>query len=239
MGCQPPQWASIPKRERTTRFNRAVLAAKERVVESLLTQADFWDHPKEKFVIDAIGKHGRRTFISVRDRDHAVFFAKRINALLSERGIHAVPLTGKGEGARKGISASERTSNLAAFNDGRASVIVGTSASNEGVDIDAEHGYIVVFDGSQTSAKQKEGRVGRRALGKVDYLCTTLEDQALRTDYLIVLQILRKDIAFLRLLNNERAKVTSLAGLASLPARSAKSPGKERNLSLFDRFTGA
>lgn len=203
------EWNSLTPKDRRIRFSKALAKTRQRVIDDLAT-SDFCNHPKEAYLLEHLGDHTKRSFVSTRLIDHAVFLTKRINYQVPSRSNQVVTLTGLGSATRKGVSRKERKSNLASFNAGDASVLVGTSACNEGVDLVADYGYAVDFDGSQTSARQKEGRVGRHSFGVFTYLCTTVEDHAK------VNNILYKDIAFQEMLNRERARVTAKAGLPRL-----------------------
>jgi ERCC4-related helicase len=150
--------------------------------------------------------HRQKTFISVEEREHAIFLSRRINHRLSTNGTQAVCLTGPLQGNKLGISKAEREASLIDFASGNASVLIGTSASNEGVDIRADYGYAWNFDGSATRATQKEGRVGRHSRGpaKFEYLCSC------PTDYWKLERIIKKMIAFHEMLNEQRKLVRDI-----------------------------
>jgi single-stranded-DNA-specific exonuclease len=220
-------WNALTNKERRVCFNKALSATRQRVITDLVAR-DYCNHPKEAHLLEELARHPKRTFVSTRLVDHAVFLTKRIDHLVTSRSGDVVTLTGLGRGTHKGVSRKERKSNLASFNAGEASVLVGTSAGNEGVDLVAEYGCAVDFDGSQTNARQKEGRVGRHSFGVFDYLCTTLEDHSK------VNSIFYKDIAFQEMLNRERARVSAQAGLSPLaPVTPKERTGKLSTGMLF------
>jgi single-stranded-DNA-specific exonuclease len=214
------QWEALSPSERRSRFTKAVSQIRRRVAKDLESR-DFCNHPKEQYLLEALGQHNKPAFVSTRLVDHAMFLTQRIHHHVSSRTASVVTLTGLGTGTRKGVSRTDRERNLASFNAGDASVIVATSAGNEGVDLVADYGYALDFDGSQTSARQKEGRVGRRSFGVFEYLCTTPEDHAK------VNNILHKDIRFQEMLNVARAKVTAKAGLPPLTKAATSIPSKK------------
>lgn len=195
----------LNKRERTQLHNEYVIRLKRTLFEHLIP-LEYIDHPKERYIISELRWHRQKTFISVEEREHAIFLSRRINHRLSTNGTQAVCLTGPLQGSKLGISKAEREASLIEFASGDASVLIGTSASNEGVDIRADYGYAWNFDGSATRAKQKEGRVGRHSRGpaKFEYLCSC------PTDYWKLERIIKKMIAFHIMLNEQRNLVRDI-----------------------------
>lgn len=195
----------LHKRDRTKLRNEYIIRLKRMLFEHL-TPLDYVDHPKERYIIAELRWHRQKTFISVEEREHAIFLGRRINHRLSTNGTRAVCLTGAPHGSKLGITKAEREASLIDFASGNASVLIGTSASNEGVDIRADYGYAWNFDGSATRAKQKEGRVGRHSRGpaKFEYLCSC------PTDYWKLERIIKKMIAFHRMLNEQRNLVRDI-----------------------------
>lgn len=200
LGVDLTTYRANSARERIKVFNSAVKRLKVAVINDLAS-ADYEDHPREEYIVGEISRHGRRSFLSIQGREHAIFLAKRLAFRLK---TDAVAFTGSGEGASLGITAREAKANLASYNGRLASIIVGTSKACEGIDLDADYGYCVTFDGSHTRSKQKQGRVGRRSFGRFDYLYTS------GAEYGRILNIVRKDIAFQRMLNRERTAVLAL-----------------------------
>jgi single-stranded-DNA-specific exonuclease len=178
---------------------------KAKLIDALVP-LDFIDHRKEQYVLSELQWHQKKTFISVSEREHAIFLARRISHRLSNIATSAVCLTGNATKGVLGISTQERVENLRRFNSGEATVLVGTSASNEGVDIEATYGYAYQFDSSATKAKQKEGRVGRRTLGQFEYLCSNL------SDYTKLRRAFEKMIHFQEMLNEQRRDIVELLG---------------------------
>jgi ERCC4-related helicase len=193
------------QRNRLRNRNEFLVRCKKRLMNHLVS-LDYCDHPKEKYVLSEIRWYKKKTFISVQEREHAIFLAARINHYLGPKGIQAVCLTGSPQGGKLGITKKERETSLTDFGTGSASVLIGTSASNEGVDIDADRGYCWNFDASATKAKQKEGRVGRHtsAQGEFEYLCSCL------SDYIKLQRIMRKMIDFHTMLNEQRSLIQEI-----------------------------
>jgi ERCC4-related helicase len=198
-------WNALSPVARRSASNKALSQTRKRVMEDLAA-LQFCNHPKEEYLLNKLGQNTKRSFVSARLIDHAVFLTKRIDQHVATREGKVITLTGIGRGIRKGVSRGARKSNLAAFNSGAASVIVGTSAAGLGIDIVADYGCTLDFDG-WTNARQKEGRVGRRSFGLFEYLCTTLDEVAK------VNHILYKDVLFQEMLNEQRAAITADAGL--------------------------
>lgn len=209
------RWGALSPKERRARFSKTVSHTRLRVLKDLASR-DFCNHPKEQYLLHTLGQHNKPVFVSTHLVDHAMLLTQRIQHHVSSRAGRVSTLTGLGSGIRKGVSRADRKSNLASFNSGNATVIVATSAGNEGVDLVADYGYALDFNGSQTSARQKEGRVGRRSFGVFEYLCTTPEEHAK------VNNIIYKDILFQEMLNTARAKVTARAGLPPLTKVTSK-----------------
>lgn len=197
-----PNITSNRRRSLHADFNCRV---KERLIDSLVP-LDFIDHRKEQYLLSELQWHQQKTFVSVSEREHAIFLARRISHRLASIATKAVCLTGAPTKGVLGISTRERVENLQRFNSGEATVLVGTSASNEGVDIEATYGYAYQFDSSATKAKQKEGRVGRRTLGQFEYLCSNL------SEYTKLRRAFEKMIHFQSMLNEQRRDIFELLG---------------------------
>jgi single-stranded-DNA-specific exonuclease len=203
-GLSLSSWGTLSAKERRSRYNSAVAATMKRLTEELVT-LDYSDHPKERYlmsVLPLLPRHDQ-SIIFVRDRTHALFLAARISHRLRQSGCEAVALTGTGHGIKKGLSRAQRKENLANVANGRAKIIVSTSAGNEGIDFArVQHGYAYRFSASPTEALQQWGRVGRRdGASEMVYLCSAPEEHGK------FMSILRKVAEFYKMLNQERQDI--------------------------------
>lgn len=206
-GISRKEFLKLDETLRKTIWNREVRRLKREVMDSLVN-LEYSDHPKEERILRQLININSPTFLSLGHREDAIFLAARITAKLAPRNIRAVPFSGEQDNTTLGITHQERQRNLEAFNNKDAKVIVSTSAGNEGVDIEAEFGWAVVFDGSQIKATQKQGRVGRRAFGMFEYLLMDHEDEFRYKN------ILRKVVEFQKMLNEHRSMVMEARGLS-------------------------
>jgi ERCC4-related helicase len=210
VGDKAARWKELSQRERTALFNQTVRGVKEEVLSDLATR-EYCNHPHEEVLLQEIKQRGLKTLISVPTRDYAFFLGARLQHLFAETSLRVVVITGAAQGTRRGTNATQRQENLAAFNNGDARIAVATQVIDEGVDLrKVEQGYIIGFDGSQRRARQRQGRVGRHSFGRVTYLCAS------QRDYIKLYQIIKKEISFEEMVNNERARILQKAGFVSL-----------------------
>jgi ERCC4-related helicase len=203
-GLSLSSWRGLSAKERRSRYNQGVSATLNRLTEELV-RLDYSDHPKERYLLEVLPRLPSidQSIVFVRDRSHALFLAARLSYRLEKQGRKAVPLTGTGHGIKRGLSRSQRQENMRDVAEGKARVIVSTSAGNEGIDFArVQHGFAYRFSASPTEALQQWGRVGRRhGASEVVYLCSAPEEHGKSVS------ILRKVAEFYKMLNQERQAV--------------------------------
>jgi single-stranded-DNA-specific exonuclease len=203
-GLSLSSWGRLSAKERRSHYNQGVSATVNRVTEELI-RLDYSDHPKERYLMEVLPllPSSDQSIVFVRDRSHALFLAARLSHRLEKKGRVAVALTGTGHGIKKGLSRSQRQDNMRDIADGKARIIVSTSAGNEGIDFArVQHGYAYRFSASPIDALQQWGRVGRRiGAAEVVYLCSAPEEHGK------CLSILRKVAEFYKMLNQERQAI--------------------------------
>jgi single-stranded-DNA-specific exonuclease len=178
----------------------------ERLNRELL-KMNFENHPKETKALDILARHpSHQTLIFARDRAHVFHLEQKINHLLNPRQIVAGSFTGSGVKDGNGMSRTERAEQLKRFKSHELTTLICTSAGNEGIDLPKVKRVIAFrFSASHIESSQRQGRTGRGGvgsdLGHIVYLYSTGEE------YGKYLTILRKDLAFVKMLNNERAEV--------------------------------
>ena len=203
-GLSLSSWRELSAKERRSRYKQGVSATLNRLTEELV-RLDYSDHPKERYLMDVLPllPSSDQSIVFVRDRTHALFLAARLSHHLKKQGREAVALTGTGHGIKRGLSRSQRQANMRNVADGKARIIVSTSAGNEGIDFArVQHGYAYRFSASPIEALQQWGRVGRRyGASEVVYLCSAPEEHGK------CLSILRKVAEFYKMLNQERQAI--------------------------------
>ena len=208
-GLSTSGWGALSAKERRSRYNQGVSATLKRLTEELV-RLDYSDHPKERYLMDVLPllPSFEQSIVFVRDRGHALFLAARLSHRFEKSGRVAVALTGTGQGIKRGLSRAQRKDNMREVADGRAKIIVSTSAGNEGIDFArVQHGYAYRFSSSPTEALQQWGRVGRRdRASEVVYLCSAPEEHGK------CLSILRKVGEFYKMLNQERQAILDTYG---------------------------
>jgi Fanconi anemia group M protein len=97
----------------------------------------------------------------------------KINSFLSKEKIKSEILIGQAIRRRKGMSQEEQIKTLRRFGKGEFNVLVGTSISEEGLDIPAVD-YAIFYEAvpSEIRVIQRRGRVGRQTAGKIIFLIT-------------------------------------------------------------------
>jgi len=98
---------------------------------------------------------------------------ERITDILRKEGISSEILIGQATKEGKGMTQEKQIEILRRFRDGEFSVLVGTSISEEGLDVPAVD-YAIFYESvpSEIRAIQRRGRVGRQTAGKVIFLLT-------------------------------------------------------------------
>jgi len=206
-GLSTSGWGALSAKDRRSRYNQGITSTLARLTDELV-RLDYSDHPKERYLMEVLPLHSSfdQSIVFVRDRAHALFLAARLSHRFEKSGRMAVALTGTGQGPKPGLSRAQRKDNMREVADGRAKIIVSTSAGNEGIDFArVQHGYIYRFSASSIEALQQWGRVGRRdRASEVVYLCSAPEEHGK------CLSILRKVAEFYKMLNQERQAILDL-----------------------------
>jgi len=96
-----------------------------------------------------------------------------IKELLQKEGINAEILIGQAKKGGKGMSQEEQINTIKNFSEGKFNILVGTSISEEGLDIPFAD-YAIFYEAvpSEIRVVQRRGRVGRQKIGKVIFLLT-------------------------------------------------------------------
>jgi ERCC4-related helicase len=209
VGAQTSDWLKLSDYTRAKRYQELLKTLNERIFNDLVA-CDYYDSPKERYLIQRMADERKRYYIAVGRIERAKFLAKRLTTILKDQ--IALPLTGPGSSTTKGISASERKANLRAINSGKAQHLVCTSCGEEGLDIVMEEGASEEFTSSARSSSQRQGRVARKvsrgdselsrrmnSSGCYDLLLSSIRD------YTRMLSILQKGIAMQMMLNAERS----------------------------------
>lgn len=97
----------------------------------------------------------------------------KINELLKKEGISSEILIGQATKEGKGMTQQKQIEVLGRFKNGEFNVLIGTSISEEGLDVPAVD-YAIFYESvpSEIRAIQRRGRVGRQTAGKVIFLLT-------------------------------------------------------------------
>ena len=98
---------------------------------------------------------------------------EEIKWLLSKEGISTEILIGQARKGSGGMSQEEQINTIKRFGEGEFNVLVGTSITEEGLDIPAVD-YAIFYEAvpSEIRQLQRRGRVGRQKMGKVIFLLT-------------------------------------------------------------------
>jgi Fanconi anemia group M protein len=98
---------------------------------------------------------------------------ERIRKMLEKEGIKTEILIGQTMKEGKGMSQQQQIETLKRFGEGEFSVLVGSSISEEGLDVPAVN-YAIFYEAvpSEIRAIQRRGRVGRQTSGKIVFLLT-------------------------------------------------------------------
>lgn len=132
------------------------------------------EHPKLAKILEIIsgmlkGKDAVKIIVFANYR----FTVEKINQLLRENGIKSQILIGQATKERKGLTQKEQIEILKRFGEGEFNVLVGTSISEEGLDVPAVD-YAIFYEAvpSEIRSIQRRGRVGRQVSGKIVFLMT-------------------------------------------------------------------
>jgi len=98
---------------------------------------------------------------------------ERIKNMLQKEGIKTEVLIGQTIKEGKGMSQQQQVETLKRFGVGEFNVLVGSSISEEGLDVPAVN-YAIFFEAvpSEIRAIQRRGRVGRQTTGKIIFMLT-------------------------------------------------------------------
>jgi len=132
------------------------------------------DHPKLEKLQEII-----RNLIQENPEVKIIVFANyratvdKINQLLKGNGISSGILVGQATKERKGLTQQEQIEILKRFSEKKFNVLVGTSISEEGLDVPAVD-FAIFYEAvpSEIRAIQRRGRVGRQVAGKTIFLIT-------------------------------------------------------------------
>lgn len=149
-----------------------------RIKDSIKLVSDLYnkkmEHPKITKLIEII-----KGIIENKKDAKIIVFANfrstvnKINEVLSENGIASQILIGQSTKERKGMSQDEQIEILRKFGKNEFNVLIGTSISEEGLDVPAVD-YAIFYEAvpSEIRAIQRRGRVGRHVAGKTIFLIT-------------------------------------------------------------------
>lgn len=98
---------------------------------------------------------------------------ERIRKMLEKEGIKTEILIGQTMKEGKGMTQEKQIETLKRFGDGEFNVLVGSSISEEGLDVPAVN-YAIFYEAvpSEIRAIQRRGRVGRQTSGKIIFMLT-------------------------------------------------------------------
>ncbi len=98
---------------------------------------------------------------------------ERIRKMLEREGIKTDILIGQTMKDGRGMSQQQQIETLKRFGEGKFNVLVGSSISEEGLDVPAVN-YAIFYEAvpSEIRAIQRRGRVGRQISGKIIFLLT-------------------------------------------------------------------
>lgn len=132
------------------------------------------DHPKLEKLQEIIKK-----FIREKSDVKIIVFANyratvdKINQLLKDNNTKSEILVGQATKEKKGLTQQEQIEVLKRFSEKEFNVLVGTSISEEGLDVPAVD-FAIFYEpvASEIRAIQRRGRVGRQMAGKIIFLIT-------------------------------------------------------------------
>lgn len=132
------------------------------------------DHPKLEKLIEIV-----KIFVQEKPDVKIIVFANyrftvdKINQLLRENGIKSEILIGQATKEKKGLTQQEQIDVLKKFSEKEFNVLIGTSVSEEGLDVPAVD-FAILYEPvpSEIRSIQRRGRVGRQMAGKIIFLIT-------------------------------------------------------------------
>lgn len=201
-------WFTKNAQERSRGFRAGFLAVKRQLYKSF-ENPTFFAHPADEFIFHDIKGHRQKSFIWVDKVEQVKLLSQHMNKQFDSGAEAVVGLTGAGRPGQPGMTGYERDRALAAYRDDpKTRVIIGTTALNEGIDVQGVTGYERSLKGSFIQSTQKAGRPGRRdRSGEILLLCST------RQQYRTVLSNISKAIENQEMLNTCRAEIASHVGL--------------------------
>jgi ERCC4-related helicase len=158
--------------------SRKVIEARE-IVQRLYEEGV--EHPKLKklvYIVKDLMKEGKSLKIIIFANYRAT--VDRIHRLMEINGISSDVLIGQTVKKGDGLTQKEQIAVLKRFRDGEFNVLIGTSVSEEGIDVPAVD-YAIFYEPvpSEIRMIQRRGRVGRQIAGRVIFLITKdTRDQA-------------------------------------------------------------
>lgn len=160
---------SKKRTDRRLTKDRRIMKALE-IVEKLHEQG--MEHPKLKklkHIVKDLVKPGIKIIIFANYRATV----ERIHKLMGNIGISSEILIGQSIKEGKGLTQQEQIAVLKRFRRAEFNVLIGTSVSEEGIDIPAVD-YAIFYEPvpSEIRTIQRKGRVGRQVAGRVIYLIT-------------------------------------------------------------------
>jgi Fanconi anemia group M protein len=143
-----------------------------KIVEDL--QKRETDHPKLEKLQEIV-----KNLVQEKPDVKIIIFANyrstvdKINKLLKDDGINSEILVGQATKERKGLTQQEQIDVLKRFSEKEFNVLIGTSVSEEGLDVPAVD-FAIFYEPvpSEIRTIQRRGRVGRQVAGKTIFLIT-------------------------------------------------------------------
>jgi Fanconi anemia group M protein len=98
---------------------------------------------------------------------------EKIKDVLEKEGIKSEILIGQATKEGKGMTQEKQIETLKRFKENEFNVLIGTSISEEGLDVPAVD-YAIFYESvpSEIRTIQRKGRVGRQTAGKIIFLLT-------------------------------------------------------------------
>lgn len=141
-----------------------------KIVES--TKKAGIEHPKIeklKFLVKDLVEKNPKVKIIVFANYRAT--VERIREIIRQEGISSEIIIGQATKEGRGMTQDQQVEILRRFKEGEFNVLIGTSISEEGLDVPAVD-YAIFYESvpSEIRSIQRRGRVGRQAAGKVIFL---------------------------------------------------------------------
>ncbi|MEM5805326.1 MAG: helicase-related protein [Candidatus Aenigmatarchaeota archaeon] len=143
-----------------------------RIIEELYLK--HVDHPKLEKILNIT-----KDILKEKPKAKIIIFAnyrstvEKIKNLLEENGIESEILVGQAVKEGKGMTQQQQIETIKNFSSGMFNVLIGTSISEEGLDIPAVD-FAIFYESVPSEIRniQRRGRVGRQTVGKVLFLIT-------------------------------------------------------------------